>query len=830
MSLIKYNEKRDFKQTSEPLGKSKKSEGALIFVVQKHKASHLHYDFRLELNGVLLSWAVPKGPSINPEDKRLAVLVEEHPFDYKDFEGSIPDGNYGAGTVIVWDNGTYQPKNVKKGEDNQNVLERQFKKGHLSFILNGHKLKGAFSLVQLKGKGENNWLLIKKEDQHASKEDILQEEKSVLSNKTIEQLEMVQSGTNSNATTPIEFQTPMFASPIDKAFDNADWIFEKKYDGYRTIAVVKNKSVNLFSRNENSFNQEFQTIIKELKTLTHDVVLDGEVVIEDELGKDSFQMLQNYLKDKKGTLKYYVFDVLNLDGNDLREMPLSNRKELLEMLFKKHPFKNIVLSPYVKKEGVSQLKKAAKENSEGIVAKHYESTYQSGKRSKDWLKIKLIQQEEAIIVGYTEPAGSRRYFGALLLGQYDGDQIRYIGKCGTGFTDQLLKELHEKMLPLVSNECFLKAKPKIKDVITWVKPELVGQVKFTEWTKDKHLRHPVFLGTRIDKTAEQVKFEEVNDKTEKTVKTKETKNIKAQTEADYDLKVGKTTLHLTNQHKIFFPESKITKGEVVEYYDQVSQLILPYLKDRPQSLYRFPNGINHQPFYQKNIEIDHVPSWLKTVEINSRENENAVNYLLCNNKETLLYMANLGCIEINPWNSTVKNINNPDWVVIDIDPELDDFREVVKTALTVKEILDEVNTPCFCKTSGASGLHVYIPLKAMYDYETVKIFANLIAIEIQTRLPETTTLERSIKKRNHKIYIDYLQNRKGQTIAAPYCIRPQPFATVSTPLDWDEVNSDLSPKMFTIKNVLERFDKKGDLWKGVLTESANIEAIISQMT
>ncbi len=827
MSLKKYNEKRDFKQTSEPVGETKSSSGKLIFVVQKHNASHLHYDFRLQLNDVLLSWAIPKGPSLNPDDKRLAVLVEDHPYDYKDFEGAIPVGNYGAGTVIVWDNGTYQPTKGKDGEDAQSILEKQFKKGHLSFELNGHKLKGAFSLVQLKGKGENNWLLIKKEDAYATKVDILKKDKSILTDKTLDQLETENKEIHK---TEVEFQTPMFATATDKAFDHSDWIYEKKYDGYRTIAVVKNKSVKLFSRNENSFNDEFGTIQKELEIMTHDCVLDGEIVIQDALGKDSFQMLQNYSQDKKGILKYYTFDILNLDGNDLNEIPLSDRKELLEMLFNKHSFKNIILSPFFKKDGILQLEKATKEKSEGIIAKHVDSTYQSGKRSKDWLKIKLVQEEEAIIVGFTEPAGSRRHFGALLLGQYDGEKIKYIGKCGTGFTDQLLKDLHAKMIPLIVRERPLKSLPKIKEKITWVKPKLVAQIKFTEWTKEKHLRHPVFLGLRVDKSAEQVIFETHSEKVDSPNIPTLTTNEKVLVENDYSLKVGKTTLHLTNQHKIYFPESKITKGEVIEYYKHVSQLILPYLKDRPQSLYRFPNGIDHQPFYQKNIELEKTPSWLKTVEINSEENEHEVNYLLCNNKETLLYMANLGCIEINPWNSTVNNLNNPNWVVIDIDPELDDFNKVVETALVVKVVMDEVNAPCFCKTSGASGLHVYIPLKAKYDYETVKIFANLIAIEVQSRLPDTTTLERSIKKRRHKIYIDYLQNRKGQTIAAPYCVRPQPQATVSTPLEWDEVNADLSPKMFTIKNAIERFEKKGDLWKGVLTESANIESIISLMT
>lgn len=834
MALEQYNKKRNFEETSEPVGKTKSSDNKLIFVVQKHQASHLHYDFRLELNGVLVSWAVPKGPSLNPNDKRLAVLVEDHPYDYKDFEGTIPKGNYGAGNVIVWDNGTYIPSEKVKNESIEQTLEKQFAKGHLSFVLKGKKLKGRFSLVKLKSKEENAWLLMKKDDQYATEADLLLKDKSVLSHKTLLQVEksvendLAQKIECESASATVGFQKPMLATLSTKAFNDPNWIFENKYDGYRCISVIQNNSAELFSRNHNSFTKDFKSIATELEALSHEAVLDGEVVLEDKMGVAKFQLLQNFIKNPKGNLKYYVFDILNLDGNDTSHLSLMQRKELLALLFAKHHFKHVYLSPFVEQTGIKRLKQAEDENSEGIIAKKKDSNYQVGRRSGDWLKIKLIQQEVAIIIGLTAPSGTRSHFGALLLAQFDGDKLEYIGKCGTGFTDQELACLYKKMKPLFRITAPLESLPKLRDTIQWVTPKLVCQVKFSEWTKDQHLRHPVFLGLRKDKTAKEVQM--VVEKSADKQNLLNEKNINPNKVDDLELRIGKATLQLTNQNKIYFPESAITKGEIVEYYNQVSSFILPYLKNRPQSLNRFPNGIKGKTFYQKNIEDDKSPTWLSTQKVYSESNESEINYLICNDEATLLYMANLGCIEINPWNSTVKNSNNPDWMVIDIDPEKDDFKKVVQVALTVKEIMDEVHTPCYCKTSGASGLHVYIPLGAKYHYDSVKLFAHLIATEVQSRLPKITTLERRISKRNYKIYIDYLQNRKGQTIAAPYCVRPKPGATVSTPLLWEEVNNDLNPQAFTIKTVVKRFAEKGDLWKGVLENTTDIEAIIEQFS
>ncbi len=844
MSLSKYNQKRDFKQTREPKGKVEKSADELIFVVQKHAASHLHYDFRLEMNGVLKSWAVPKGPSMDPEVKRLAMMVEDHPYSYKDFEGTIPAGNYGAGNVIVWDNGTYTSDEKTTSDAKQ--LAADLKKGRVSFILKGKKLKGEFSLVKLHGKQENAWLLIKKLDKYATDSDILEKNKSVISKRTLEELEekseklvskKEDSKTLKKKSAPkvskASFLKPMLANTTENAFDDEEWIFENKFDGYRTLAVINPPKVELFSRNKISFDSQFKPIADELEKIDHTVILDGEAVVENKSGRADFQMLQNYLKTGNGNLKYYVFDLLNLDGNDLTELSLLERKELLKILFNKYSFSNIFYSEHTIGDGIKQFENARKNNSEGIIAKKANSSYTVASRSNNWLKIKISNEEEAIIIGITEPKNSRKYFGAILLGQYDGKELQYIGKCGTGFTELVLRELYTKLEPLFIEQSPLKEKVPLRDKIQWVKPKIVCQVKYSEWTQDNNLRHPVYLGLRIDKKAAEVKFngnENSKVNTKENDKTAVMENKKEhKTENDYDLKIGKTTLHLTNQNKIYFPKDGITKGDIVQYYNEVSSLILPYLKDRPESMNRFPNGIDAPSFYQKDVDVDKIPKWLKTKKIFSESNDANIDYLICNDKETLLYMANLGCIEMNPWNSTIKQIQNPDWLVIDLDPSGNDFSPVVTTALVVKEVLDELETECLCKTSGASGLHIYIPLGAQYDYDSIKILGELIAQEVQSKLPEITSIDRSIKKRKNKLYIDFLQNRRGQTLAAPYSVRPKPGATVSTPLEWDEVNEKLHPSQFTIKNVLNRFEKKGDLWKPVLSKGANIKKIILKL-
>jgi len=850
MGLSKYREKRNFESTAEPIGKTEDSKSDLSFVVQKHAATQLHYDFRLELDGVLKSWAIPKGPSMNPNDKRLAVMVEDHPYDYKDFEGNILEGNYGAGNVIVWDNGSYSAINSTSGEDAVTTLQAGLLKGHLAIHLNGKKLKGEFDLFRLKGKDENAWLLVKKKDNDASDKDILLENKSVLTNRTLEELAKVSprlTASEKRATlkkepvksTQPDFREPMLAERVEKPFDKKDWIFEVKFDGYRTIAVLNPEDVHLFSRNRISFTTKFQSITDELQKIKHAAVLDGEVVIEDSNGRSDFQLLQDYQKNGKGTLKYYVFDLLNLDGNDTTGLSLLERKELLKILLSKYTLENVIFSEHKDEKGISFFEVANEKNWEGIMAKDGKSPYRVGKRSNEWLKIKRTLQDEAIIVGITKPKGSRAYFGALLLARYEGNDLKYIGNCGTGFSEAALKELYAQFKEGFTDSSPITEKIKTVDKVQWLVPKFIAQVKYTEVTGDGYLRHPVFLGLRIDKTVDDMRndaLKPVDDKVNEQLQedrglTDTLKNNGTEgTKKNYDLMVGSITLHLTNQDKMYFPGDNVTKGDVLNYYREVADIMIPYLKDRPQSMNRFPNGIDSAGFYQKDIDVEKTPAWLKTQKIFSESNGKDIDYLICNDTATLLYMVNLGCIEMNPWNSTVQHLDNPDWLVIDLDPEKEEFPEVVRTALMVKEVLDELETEGFCKTSGATGLHIYVPLAGRYAYESVKLFAQFIAARVNERLPETTTITRAVRKREHKIYIDYLQNLRGQTLAAPYSVRPVHGTTISTPLDWSEVTDKLSPSQFTIKNILTRLNKKGDLWSPVLGRGANIENVLKKLS
>lgn len=853
MSLKKYVQKRNFKTTAEPEGKTEESKSDLIFVVQQHAASHMHYDFRLEFDGVLKSWAIPKGPSMNPEDKRLAVMVEDHPYSYKDFEGNIPQGNYGAGNVIVWDNGTYSSSKASNPEEVKQNINAGLLKGHLAINLNGKKLKGEFDLFKLKGKDDKTWLLVKKKDNYATDGDILKENESVLTQTTLEELNIkspkerhvVKKKPTLEVNGLVEFVEPMLAERVDKPFDKKDWIFEVKYDGYRTIAVINENRVELFSRNKISFTTKFKTVAEELKQIEHSAVLDGEVVIEDDKGRSDFQFLQDYQKTGKGVLKYYVFDILNLDGNNTTSLSLLERKELLKLLIYKYQFENVFYSEHVEEKGISFYELAGIKNWEGIMAKDAASPYRIGKRSSEWLKIKRSQQDEAIIIGITEPKGARNYFGAILLASYDGNELKYIGNCGTGFNEETLKDLYSQFSSVFTDNSPIKEKIKLTGKVQWMNPKFVGQIKYTEVTQDGRLRHPVFMGLRIDKEIKdliesgevQVKSDKVemqndikDENSNDLIKPNSMENLEKGSDLKVELIIDNITLHLTNQNKVYFPQDGITKGDIVNYYKQVAEVMLPYLKDRPQSMNRFPNGINGQSFYHKDLDTEKTPSWLRTEKIFSESNNKDIDYLVCNNKATLIYMANLGCIEINPWNSTIHHIENPDWMVIDLDPENDNFLEVVEAALAVKNVMDDLETECYCKTSGATGLHIYVPLNAMYEYDTVKLFAQLIAERVNLQLPETTTITRSVQKRNHKIYIDYLQNRHGQTLASAYSVRPKPGATVSTPLEWNEVNEKLSPSQFTIKNMLARIDKKGDLWKPVIGKGINIEKILKKLS
>ncbi len=835
MSLGKYKEKRDFDKTPEPEGKEKKGQGPLRFVIQKHEATRLHYDFRLEMEGVMKSWAIPKGPQTDPQVKRLAMATEDHPIEYNDFEGIIPKGQYGGGTVMIWDEGFYLPVGVSKVEESEKKAIEMFYKGDLKFAINGKKIKGEYALVKTKREGEDNsWLLIKHNDEYATKNDLTKLDKSARTGRTMEEIAGEAPAKkeiwNSNrdidldeapkAGMPTNIK-PMLATLVEKPFDDNKFIFEIKWDGYRAISEISKDKVNIYSRNGISFNEVFSRLTGSLSKSPHEMVLDGEVIVTDENGMPSFSLMQNFKRTKKGNLVYMVFDILYLDGHDLRSLPLLKRKDILEKVLPQS--KNILISQHIEEKGTDFFKASKLQGLEGIVAKNKESIYEDGKRGPSWLKIKAKHEQEAIICGFTEPKGSRKYLGALVLGVYRNGELMYVGHTGGKINDALLKELRQKLDEIETTECPFTKVPPTNSPVHWVKPLLVAQITFQEWTDTNVMRIPIFEGLREDKDPKEVVMEMPEEKEIKTVLKNESNN-KGETVKTYD----DFEVKLSHLDKVYWPDEGYKKGDLIEYYEKIADVMLPYLIDRPESLHRYPEGIEGTTrFWQK--DIDFKPEWAKTIKIHSDSEDKEIDYFLCQNKASLVYLANLGCIEINPWFSRVGSLDSPDYIAIDLDPEDIGFEKVVETALAVREVLENADIINFPKTSGSTGIHIYVPLKKGYSYDQGKQFAEIIARLVNDRLPEITSIERSPKKRQKKVYLDYLQNRAGQTLAAPYSVRPKKGATVSTPLLWSEVNKDLKIENFTIKNIFKRLDKMGDIWEGKLKEGIDISKSLESL-
>ena len=883
MGLTEYKRKRDFKQTPEPEGKFERSKQKR-FVIQRHDASRLHYDFRLEMDGVLKSWAVPKGPSKNPGDKRLAMMVEDHPVSYIGFYGSIPEGNYGAGTVDIWDEGNYTPVDGKGKPVSEQEALKALNNGNLKFALNGKHLKGEFALVRMKPE-ENSWLLIKHRDKYATDNGYTSEEekpiklhksggiwgsnkktatkKASTKTKSASKKKSPESSTKHKNSTEVDkptrftrfnpgrklekFISPMLASLGDEPFDNADWIFELKWDGYRAIAECNGSDVKLYSRNGLSFNERYPAIVEELAKMKLKAVLDGEVVLFNEDDRPDFQKLQHYDDNQHLPLIYYAFDLLEIDKKNICSKSLIERKKILKKTLKKSAI--VRYSDHIEEKGIAFFNEVKKKGLEGIMAKRAESEYVIDVRTREWLKIKNTLTREAIICGYTEGRGSRQHFGALVLGEFKKNKLHYIGHTGTGFTAKSLKETWTVMQKFKRDASPFDVKIPVNGKVTWLEPKLVVEVKYSEITRDGILRHPVFLHLRDDKKPKEVTPEpepvhatEVANKTSKVKKsttTTKSKKVgpskanknKASTETETSdnksnsliILANKRKVEISNPGKIYWPDEKLTKGDMIKYYDGIADYILPYLKNRPLSLLRNPNGIKEKGFFHKNAG-DIAPDWMTTAKVYSESGDKYIRYLVCNDKSSLLFIANLGCIEMNPWNSTTKNEDNPTWMVIDIDPsDNNTFDDVIETAQVVKQILDRAKVDCYCKTSGASGLHVYIPMGEKYSYDQVKDFANLVAMMVTDELPDLTTLERSLSKRSSsKIYVDYLQNRRGQTLATAYSLRPKPGATVSMPLDWKEVKQGLHPSDFNIHNALSRVKKKGDIFSPVLGKGIDL--------
>ena len=833
MSLRKYKKKRVFNRTPEPKGNIQPTNGSLHFVIHKHEASHLHYDFRIEINGVLKSWAVPKGPSLDPKIKHLAIMVEDHPYDYKDFEGVIPKGNYGAGSVMIWDEGTYIP--AKPSQNYHNDLAEDLKKGHLGIILNGKKLKGKFTLIELKKAERNAWMIFKNTDEFISDQDILKKNKSARSGKSMRE---IAHPSQKNAIKNIDFKKtplksmprkvqPMLTTLVNQSFNDKNWIFEIKWDGYRILAFLKGNKVKLISRNQIDYSDVFDPIVKELQSWKLHAVLDGEIVVVDEQGRSRFQLLQQYQKTGYGQLVYYVFDLLWLEGHDLKNLSCIDRKNLLSKIF---PIsETIKISEYIEEKGLEFYQVAINSNLEGIIAKKKNSEYIEAKRTTSWLKIKFRHQQEAVIGGFTEPRGSRKNIGALVLGVYQDNILNYIGHVGGGLNEDTITDLKARLKKLMVKECPFATKPKTNMPATWVKPKLVCEVAFQEWTDEGYLRVPIFLGLREDKSACEVQREvecSLNKAKKKVIIKKESSSSNLKNK-DQWRKVNGQRLQLTHLDKIYWPIDGYTKNDLLEYYDSISNFILPYLKDRPESMHRFPHGILGQSFFHKNFEAP--PEWIKTFKVKSKHEDKMVRYLLCQNKATLLYMVNLGCIEINPWLSRIQSPDNPDFCVLDLDPEGISFSAVIEAAQNIHELLEEIGAKNYCKTSGATGLHICIPLCAKYSYDQSKQFAELIANIINLRLPKITSVIRSTQKRQKKVYLDFLQNRPNQTIVAPYSVRPRPLAPISTPLQWQEVVIGLNPEQFNLLTIKDRIQKIGDIWKPILGKGINLEKCLAKL-
>nr|WP_315424411.1 DNA ligase D [uncultured Pedobacter sp.] len=892
MSLKKYVSKRDFSKTTEPKSGKSGDRNKLHFVIQKHDASRLHYDFRLEMEGVLKSWAVPKGPSTDPKTKRLAMMVEDHPYDYKDFEGIIPQGEYGGGTVIVWDEGTYEPIETIKGKKAQEKhLLKQLNEGSLKIKLNGEKLHGEFALVKTHGMGENGWLLIKHKDDYASTKDITKEDKSVLSGKTIEKMEKTSDKVwkegkeqkikpeKKNPKLKVKKETkpvgedksidvkailkkapksampenikPMLATLVDEPFDDPNWQYEVKWDGYRVLAFINKGKVELFSRNNKSFNEKFYPIYDLLNEWKINAVLDGEILVLNDKGISNFGSLQNWRSEADGELVFYVFDILWYEGKNLMEIPLDERQAILNDVLPTDDDR-VRLGKVFKASGVDFFDAAQRMGLEGIIAKKTDSMYVPDRRSKEWLKIKVHKRQEVVVAGFTKNADTSKSFSSLLLGVYEKGKLQYVGKVGTGFSDKLQKTMMEQFKPIIVDKSPFESIPDVnkpsrfrpnppKAKATWLKPQLVCEVAFTEVTDDGVFRHPSFQGMRVDKKATEVvrevemPVEKIIDETkersphEQAIKVPEGKQPKTLLNPKDETQVRKIKGHelkFTNLSKVYWPEDKVTKRDMFNYYYQVAEYILPYLKDRPQSLNRFPGGIHGPSFYQKDVK-GKAPDWAETFPYENGEGEKK-EYLVGTDEASLLWMASLGCIEMNPWFSRVQHPDNPDYCVIDLDPDKHTFDQVVEAAIETKKVLDAIEVPSYCKTSGSTGMHIYIPLNAKYDYDQSQMFAKIIVSLVHKQIPDYTSLERMVAARKGKMYLDFLQNRPGATIAGPYSLRPKVGATVSMPLHWDEVKPGLKMKDFNIFNALDRLKVEGDLFKGVLGKGIDLKKAINK--
>jgi bifunctional non-homologous end joining protein LigD len=828
-SLDLYRKKRDPDRTPEPFSFGGTGHG-WRFVIQQHGARNLHYDLRLEMAGVLKSWAVPKGPSVQAEEKRLAVQVEDHPLDYADFEGVIPRGNYGAGPVIVWDRGRYRA--VKAGDP----LE-QLQKGRIDVEFFGYKMRGLWTLARM-SKSEKNWLLLKKADAFAGSRELTERfPESVLSGLRLDEMADVAAKLSNlranlrkvkapKQSLSVRHQPVMLATLEERPFSGSEWIFEVKYDGVRIVAERNGDSVQLFGRNKTVVSDRYPELRAALRRLAIDrFIIDGEIIALDELGRPSFQALQARMHltnprdiERAVTLvpvQAVFFDCLALDGHDLRALPLAQRKDFVKNFLPQLGM--IRYGDHIPAKGEELFRAVSEMGLEGIVAKRAKSRYVAG-RSRDWIKIKCQRSQEFVIGGYTAPQGGRTGFGALHLGLYQNGKLVYISKVGTGFDEKTLKSIWLKMQPLRRpTSPFERKSPKGRGNF-WIQPKLVCQVRFSDWTQDRGIRHPAFLGLRDDKTPEECRIGDTESITLAATATAPERRMQP----------AKREIAFTNLDKIFWPAEGYTKGDLIDYYRRIAPLLLPYLKDRPVVLTRYPDGIAGKSFFQKDAP-EFVPDWIRREKIYSKDSNRDIGYIIVDDLETLLYVINMGTIPLHLWSSRLGSIERPDWLVLDLDPKGAPFGNVVKVARVLHRILQELGLESFIKTSGASGLHILLPLGRRYTHEQSKDFARLLAMLGAETVSDIATVARPLAARGGKVYIDFGQNGHGVTIAAPFAARPVPGATVSCPLRWQEVNARLHPSRFTIKTMLKRSERIKDPLAPVLRKSIDIAAALAQI-
>jgi bifunctional non-homologous end joining protein LigD len=827
MSLEEYRRKRVFSKTPEPPDKPSREDGNRFFI-QRHSARRLHYDLRLEMDGMLKSWALPHGPTLDPAIKRLAVHVEDHPFDYGSFEGTIPSGNYGAGSVTLWDRGTYEWLGPK-------TPAQMWESGDLKLRFHGHKIVGEFALVRTNRAKGKDWLLIKKKD-FAVREgwDPEADTRSVLQGPG--EISSTEGAVKAEMPTSLE---PMLATLGNAVPSGSDWLYEVKWDGYRALCFIEGGKVRMVSRRGTKLDKQFAPVAQALaqSVKADNTIIDGEVVALDESGNPSFQHLQNLTgfgtkPALKGmappNLNFFAFDLLYLNGYDLRKAALIDRRQLLMSILL--PSEIVRYSEHFIGKGDELLQAVRAKGLEGIIAKQAQSRYES-KRSGSWIKIKVTTQQDFIVCGYI--LGEREPFGSLVLGYNKNKKLAYAGNVGSGFTQQSLKGVFEKVKPLITKKPVLSDVPKEIGEVTWVKPELICAVKFTSWTKDDRLRAPVFLGMRTEVEPEEVVRETglIGESllAEETADESKQEVLLPADKAEIALDIDGHRLKFSNLNKVFYPADGYTKRDVINFYAAIADLLVPHLQGRPLSLKRYPNGIDQDYFFQK--DASGFPDWLHREELADEEDAESKTRVICDDKASLLYLANLGCIDQNPYMSRLGTLEHPDFILIDLDPYHCGYDRIVEAAQLVREKLRLIGLTGYPKTTGGNGMHVYVPVEPIYSSAQTRQFAEILARWVAAERSDLFTTPRMVSAREKgKVYFDYLQNASGKTISAPYVLRAYPGAPVATPLKWDEVVHGLKPAQFHIANVLRRFERVGDLFAGVLNKPQELGPAIEKLS